>query len=114
LFPYADFSSHTVFTALRGANQVTELYPKEFEQGCCQKKGTMNMTCSPPTKLFVYPAKGMLMGPLISSCPAEKARYFTALKPMTGLLGKPHLTQCQGPTISVGGIAKNLQQNRCA
>jgi hypothetical protein len=23
--------------ALRGANQITELYPKEFEQGCCQK-----------------------------------------------------------------------------
>jgi hypothetical protein len=38
LFPDADFSSTTVFMELRGANQVTELYPKEFEQGCCQKK----------------------------------------------------------------------------
>jgi hypothetical protein len=26
-----------MFMALRGANQNTELYPKEFEQGCCQK-----------------------------------------------------------------------------
>jgi hypothetical protein len=33
---------------------------------------------------------------LISSCPAEKARYFAALKLMTGLLGKPPLTQYQG------------------
>jgi hypothetical protein len=47
----------------------------------------MNMTCSPPTKLCVYPAKGMPIGPLISSCPAEKASYFAALKLMTGLLG---------------------------
>jgi hypothetical protein len=31
LFPDADFSSTTVFMELRGANQVTELYPKEFE-----------------------------------------------------------------------------------
>jgi hypothetical protein len=37
LFPDTDFSSNTVFMALRGANQVTELYPKEFEQSCCQK-----------------------------------------------------------------------------
>jgi hypothetical protein len=37
LFPDADFSSTTMFMALRGANQVTELYPKEFEQGCCQQ-----------------------------------------------------------------------------
>jgi hypothetical protein len=37
LFPDADFSSATVFTALRGANRNTELYPNEFEQGCCQK-----------------------------------------------------------------------------
>jgi hypothetical protein len=44
--------------------------------------------------LFVYPMRGILMGPLISSCPVEKARYFTALKLMTGMLGKqPHLTQ---------------------
>jgi hypothetical protein len=26
-----------MFMALRGANRITELYPKEFEQGCCQK-----------------------------------------------------------------------------
>ena len=37
LFPDADFSSTTMFMALRGANQITKLYPKEFEQGCCQK-----------------------------------------------------------------------------
>jgi hypothetical protein len=37
LFPDADFSSTTVLTALRGANRNTELYPKEFEQDCCQK-----------------------------------------------------------------------------
>jgi len=35
LFANADFSSSTVHTALRGANRVTDLYPKEFEQGCC-------------------------------------------------------------------------------
>jgi hypothetical protein len=59
-------------------------------------EGMMNMTCSPQIKLFVYPARGMPMGQLISSCPAEKARYFDALKLMTGMLGKqPHLTQCQ-------------------
>jgi hypothetical protein len=37
LFPDVDFSSTTMFTKLRGASQVTELYPKEIEQGCCQK-----------------------------------------------------------------------------
>jgi hypothetical protein len=37
LFPDADFSSTTMFMTLRGANQVTKLYPKEFEQGCCQQ-----------------------------------------------------------------------------
>jgi hypothetical protein len=37
LFPDADFSSTTMFMALRGANRNTELYPKAFEQGCCQK-----------------------------------------------------------------------------
>jgi hypothetical protein len=57
----------------------------------------------------------MPMGQLISSCPAEKARYFDALKLMTGMLGKqPHLTQCQQVTISMGGIAKKPQQSRCA
>jgi len=35
LFANADFSSSTVHTALRGANRVTDLYPKDFEQGCC-------------------------------------------------------------------------------
>jgi hypothetical protein len=92
LFPDADFSSNTVFMALRGANQVTKLYPKQVEQGCCQKHdSTMSMVCSPLTKLFVYPARGMLMAPLISSCPAGKARYSATLKLMTGLLRKPHL-----------------------
>jgi hypothetical protein len=37
LLPDAEFSSNTVFMALRGANQVTKLYPKEFELDCCQK-----------------------------------------------------------------------------
>jgi hypothetical protein len=37
LFPDADFSSTTMFMTQRGANQVTKLYPKEFEQGCCQQ-----------------------------------------------------------------------------
>jgi hypothetical protein len=37
LFPDADFSPTTMFMALRGANWITEQYPKEFEQGCCQK-----------------------------------------------------------------------------
>jgi hypothetical protein len=116
LFPDVFFSSNTVFMALRAANKVTEHYPKEFEHGSCQKqKGPMNMTCSPLTKLFVYPARGMTMCPLISSCPAQKTRYCTTLKLMTGLLGKPHLNQCQwGLTISMGGIAKKLQQSRCA
>jgi hypothetical protein len=93
-----------MFMALRGANQITELYPKEFEQGCCQKKHErkMNTTCSPLTKLFVYPARGMPMGPLISSCLTEKAWYFTALKLMTGLLGKPHLIQCWGIDYFLG------------
>jgi hypothetical protein len=104
-----------MFTALRGANQITELYPKEFEQGCCQKhERKMNTTRSPLTKLFVCPVKGMQMGPLISSCLTEKARYFATLKLMTGLLGKPHITQCQGINYFLGGIAKKLQQNRCA
>jgi hypothetical protein len=62
----------------------------------------MNMTHSPLTKLFVYPARGMPIGPLISSCLTEKARYFAALKLMTGLLGKPHLTQCQGTDYFLG------------
>jgi hypothetical protein len=105
LFPDADFSSTTtVFMELRGANQVTELYPKEFEQGCCQKnKRMMNMTCSPLTKLFVYPARGMSMGPLISSCQTEKARDFTTVKLITGLLGKPHLTHCWQANYFHGG-----------
>jgi hypothetical protein len=65
------------------------------------------MIYSPPINLFVYPARGMLMGPLISSCPTEKARYFDALKLMTGLLGKPHLTQCWGTDYFCG---RNYQE----
>jgi hypothetical protein len=61
----------------------------------------MNTTCSLLTKFFVYPARGMPMGLLIS-CLTEKARYFAALKLMTGLLGKPHLTQCQGIDYFLG------------
>jgi hypothetical protein len=71
----------------------------------------MNTTPSPLTKLFVYPVRGMLMGPLISSCPTEKARYFDALKLMTGLLGKLHLTQCWGTNYF---RQRNYQETACS
>jgi hypothetical protein len=75
LFLDADFSANTVYTALRGASQVTELYPKEFEQSYCQKtQRNDEYDMLTPIKLFEYPVRGMPMGPLISSCPAEKAR----------------------------------------
>jgi hypothetical protein len=50
--------------------------------------------CSPPTKWFEYQERRMPMDPLISSCPGGNTRYSVALKLMTGLLGKPHHTQC--------------------
>jgi hypothetical protein len=44
--------------ALRGANQNTELYPKEFKQGCCQKtqkKDEYNMLN--PDQIICIPSK---------------------------------------------------------
>jgi hypothetical protein len=35
LFPNDDISNSTILTALKGAKQVSDLYPKELEQGCC-------------------------------------------------------------------------------
>jgi hypothetical protein len=35
LFPNDDISNSTILTALKGAKQVSNLYPKELEQGCC-------------------------------------------------------------------------------
>jgi hypothetical protein len=35
LFPNDDVSNSTVLTALKGAKRVSNLYPKELEQGCC-------------------------------------------------------------------------------
>ena len=35
LFPNYDVSSTTVLTALKGAKRVSDLYPKDLEQGCC-------------------------------------------------------------------------------
>jgi hypothetical protein len=34
-FPNDDISNSTILTALKGAKQVSDLYPKELEQGCC-------------------------------------------------------------------------------
>jgi hypothetical protein len=47
-----------MFMALRGANQITELYPKEFEQGCCQetqKKDEYNMLT--PDQIICIPSE---------------------------------------------------------
>jgi hypothetical protein len=35
LFPNDDVSNSTILTALKGAKRVSDLYPKELEQGCC-------------------------------------------------------------------------------
>jgi hypothetical protein len=35
LFPNDDISNSTILTALKGAKQVSDLYPKELKQGCC-------------------------------------------------------------------------------
>jgi hypothetical protein len=35
LFPNDEVSSSTILMALKGAKQVSDLYPKELEQGCC-------------------------------------------------------------------------------
>jgi hypothetical protein len=35
LFPNDDISNSTLLTALKGAKQVSDLHPKELEQGCC-------------------------------------------------------------------------------
>jgi hypothetical protein len=44
--------------ALRGANQVTELYPKEFEQGCCQKTWRNNeYDMLTPDQIICIPSK---------------------------------------------------------
>jgi hypothetical protein len=66
-----------------------------------------------PYQIICISSKRNAMGALISSCQPEKGRNFATLKLMTGLLGKPHLTQYWGPTISMGGFAKKLQPSRC-
>jgi hypothetical protein len=35
LFPNDDVFNSTILTALKGAKRVSNLYPKELEEGCC-------------------------------------------------------------------------------
>jgi hypothetical protein len=48
-----------------------------------------------PDQIICIPSKRNANGSIDIIMAAKKAEYFTALKLMTGLLGKPHLAQCQ-------------------
>jgi hypothetical protein len=85
LFADADLSPNTVFMALRGANQVTKLCHKEFEQGCCQKTQPNNeYDMLTPDQIICIPSKRNANGSIGIISPAGKARYSLALNLTTG------------------------------
>jgi hypothetical protein len=99
-----------------GANRVTKLYPKEFEQGCCQKTQKNNeYDMLTPDQIICITSKrnANRFIDIIMSSREGKVFHHTEADDRIAWEATSH-SMPGGATISMGGIAKKLQQSTCA
>jgi hypothetical protein len=88
LFPNDDVSNSTILTALKGAKQVSNLYPKELDQGCCMKtRDHHEYDTFNPDQIISVPSDRNADGSIDIIMSTREGKVIRRTEVMTGMLG---------------------------